>query len=297
MNLRDALHEFRRDATVKKFSRAVLKNSGPGVVMSNEILQRVVDCAHFHKIESREQLERETRWAGAGEFGDEIVDLISKHRPKPPPTADELNEGDSSSSSRVVKSRKCSKCGALDHICKVLPPFYPFVINTPSVASNRKCPRHPQNQIPSLLSSAAFQDENIAPLPGSDVPLSPEPNPTPRPLPRPLFRLRHSAADVSGYTPVPSTSIYTPSAPQSTVSFSAPVSTPLPCIDWLGQSIHTPVREPHPLPPTPHGDLSHLSIHTPAPVPHFPPGISLGQESPFPLITTALPPPHFYGYH
>jgi ATP-dependent DNA helicase RecQ len=115
MNLRDALHEFRRNATVKKFSRAILKNSGPGVVMSNEILQRIVDCAHFHKIESREQLERETRWAGAGEFGDEIVDLIGKHRPKSPPTAD---EGDASSSSRLVKSRKCSKCGALDHICK-----------------------------------------------------------------------------------------------------------------------------------------------------------------------------------
>lgn len=125
MTLRDALHEFRRDATVKKFSRAVLKNSGPGVVMSNEILQRIVDCAHFHKIESREQLERETRWAGAGEFGDEIVDLIGKHRPKPPPTADEFNEGDASSSSRVVKSRKCSKCGALDHICR----FYPYSIH------------------------------------------------------------------------------------------------------------------------------------------------------------------------
>ncbi|KAF7353121.1 p-loop containing nucleoside triphosphate hydrolase protein [Mycena sanguinolenta] len=108
MSLRDELHQFRREATVKKFSRAVLRDNGPGIIMSNEVLQRIVDCAHFHKIESQEQLKRETRWAGAAEFGDEVLSLIAKHRPKPISTPDPLapcseNAGDTAS----VRSRKC----------------------------------------------------------------------------------------------------------------------------------------------------------------------------------------------
>ncbi|KAJ7825137.1 hypothetical protein B0H14DRAFT_2596792 [Mycena olivaceomarginata] len=84
MNLSNVLHEFRRVATIKKFSCAVLKNSGPGVVMSNEMLQHIVDCVHFHKIELREQLEKETHWAGAAEFGDEVITLVQEHCPRLP---------------------------------------------------------------------------------------------------------------------------------------------------------------------------------------------------------------------
>ncbi|KAJ7308702.1 hypothetical protein DFH08DRAFT_629885, partial [Mycena albidolilacea] len=76
MNLSNVLHKFRQAATIKKFSHAVLKNSGPDVVMSNEMLQHIVDCVHFHKIELREQLEKETHWAGAAEFGDEVITLV-----------------------------------------------------------------------------------------------------------------------------------------------------------------------------------------------------------------------------
>lgn len=123
MSLRNALHEFRRAATTKKFSRAVLKNSGPGVVMSNEVLQRIVDCAHWHKIESPEQLEKETRWAGAAEFGEEVIILINEHCPRPAAPDDDTsaplgvhNENQATSSTAAKKSRKCSKCDAADHI-------------------------------------------------------------------------------------------------------------------------------------------------------------------------------------
>ncbi|KAJ7182546.1 hypothetical protein C8R43DRAFT_829069, partial [Mycena crocata] len=76
MNLRDVLHGFRCTTTVPKFGCIVLKNSGPSIVMSNEVLQRIIDCAHFFKISSTEQLARETQWAGVTEFGTEVVDLI-----------------------------------------------------------------------------------------------------------------------------------------------------------------------------------------------------------------------------
>ncbi|KAJ7800013.1 hypothetical protein B0H13DRAFT_2390679 [Mycena leptocephala] len=128
MQLRDALHEFRRAATVMKFSRAVLKNSGPGVVMSNEVLQRIVDCAHWHKIDSTEQLERETRWAGVPDFGAKVVALINEHCPKPAVPAEpdstpfavrDDNGINISAPGKLVKSRKCSKCNAPDHIGNV----------------------------------------------------------------------------------------------------------------------------------------------------------------------------------
>ncbi|KAF8192846.1 P-loop containing nucleoside triphosphate hydrolase protein [Mycena galopus ATCC 62051] len=120
--LRDALHEFRKTATIEKFSKAVLKNSGPGVLMSNEVLQRIVDCAHLHKIESTEQLLKETRWAGAVEFGTEIIDLINEHCPRPAAAAESdsppfsFHGENGVASLKAVKSRKCSKCNATDHI-------------------------------------------------------------------------------------------------------------------------------------------------------------------------------------
>jgi hypothetical protein len=39
LNLRDALHRFRQQETIKKFGHSGLKNSGPGLTMPNEVLQ------------------------------------------------------------------------------------------------------------------------------------------------------------------------------------------------------------------------------------------------------------------
>lgn len=124
MKLRDALHEFRRSATVTKYSRAVLKDSGPGVVMSNEVLQRIVDCAHHFKIQSTDQLLRETRWAGTTEFGIAVVVLIKEHRPMPEPPAPPTpstplaarTNNNETPAVRSVQLRKCSKCRAPGHI-------------------------------------------------------------------------------------------------------------------------------------------------------------------------------------
>ncbi|KAJ7214689.1 P-loop containing nucleoside triphosphate hydrolase protein [Mycena rebaudengoi] len=123
MTLRDALHDFRLAATVTKFGRAVLKNNGPGMVMSNEVLQRIVDCAHQYKIQSMDQLMKETRWAGTGEFGLEVIDLINIHRPIPKvpdlPAAAPLTARDdnipATPSLKLVQARKCSKCGLAGH--------------------------------------------------------------------------------------------------------------------------------------------------------------------------------------
>jgi hypothetical protein len=129
MNLRDALHIFRRQTTQILFGLACLKNLGPGVFMSNEVLQRIVDCAHEYKIETRDDLAKETRWTGVQNHAVDVITLINTHCPKPMPaplltstplrslgTLDQIADT-LPSNPRTVKLRKCSKCGSHDHIC------------------------------------------------------------------------------------------------------------------------------------------------------------------------------------
>ncbi|KAJ7733400.1 P-loop containing nucleoside triphosphate hydrolase protein [Mycena maculata] len=277
MKLRDVLHAFRRTATTTKFGRVVLKNSGPGVVMSNEVLQRIVDCAHFHKIQSTEQLARETRWAGAGEFGEAVVALIKEHRPAlEEPQAALLTTAPlgshttniETSIGRSVQLRKCSKCHSAGHI-----------------ASNRKCPLHPRYEHPNSAGDptpatpsnshnqniAEHVAENIPPTPVTNIP----PTPVARPEPRPLygqFRVPH--------TPIPP---HPPSAssldplPSSGVIFN-PI-TPLPrAPTFLSHAGFNPALSP---PETPSNGPNPTSL-----------------SSPFPSIPELLYPVpafHFYG--
>ncbi|KAJ7088148.1 hypothetical protein C8R44DRAFT_959124, partial [Mycena epipterygia] len=189
-------------ATITKFGCAVLKNRGPGEVMPNEVLQRIVDCANFAKIGSTDQLVRETRWVGATEFGAAVVALIQEHRVIPvtpalltsTPLAVRSNDSETPFF-RSIQARKCSKCHTAGHI-----------------ASNKKCPFHPQHQpepsepsAPSTWmdsSSHHPEDENTEPQELIPITTSIEPGPSaPRPVPHPLY----------GQYRIP----YTPTAPPS----------------------------------------------------------------------------------
>ena len=98
--------------------------------MLNEILQRIIDCAHKYKIESREDLAKETRWTGVHDHAANVIKLIKAHCPKPlaapllTSTPLRLQLGNvneiSNPNGRIVKLRKCSKCGSQDHICALI---------------------------------------------------------------------------------------------------------------------------------------------------------------------------------
>lgn len=81
MSLRDALDEFREEMTVKLEGRAVLQDYGASVFMTDQVLERIVDCAHYEKIVTIEQLARETRWVHASEHGAAVLALIQAHIP------------------------------------------------------------------------------------------------------------------------------------------------------------------------------------------------------------------------
>ncbi|KZP32768.1 hypothetical protein FIBSPDRAFT_722178 [Athelia psychrophila] len=124
MQLRKALHQFRKDETIKTFNLATLKNLGPSIVMSNKTLDRIVDCAHIHKITTISQLKHETQWSRADTYGVAVIALIVVHSPSIPPVparAPAILIQPSPTNGLVtpvtaITPKKCSSCKALGHI-------------------------------------------------------------------------------------------------------------------------------------------------------------------------------------
>ncbi|KAJ7231791.1 P-loop containing nucleoside triphosphate hydrolase protein [Mycena rebaudengoi] len=218
MTLRDALHGFRLAATIAKFGHAVLKNNGPGMVLSNEVLQRIVDCAHQYKIQSTEQLMKETRWAGTGEFGAEVLELINIHRPIPkapdPPAAAPLVARDdnilATPSLKPFQGRKCSKCGVAGH----------------NVSNQRFHPRIPHVVAAVTSPSREFTSPEADSADQNNIPTSPRLSALPSPSPRSLYQP------------------YTPAAPFSPFSFRSP-------LPRLACTTFTPFAMPFLPPPLP----------------------------------------------
>ncbi|KAI0038957.1 hypothetical protein FA95DRAFT_1504847 [Auriscalpium vulgare] len=124
MALRDALHSFRREHTVKLFDEPTLWTYGPSLIMSDAILSRIVDATHAHRIKSVEDLQETTHWNRAADLGAEVLALINLHVPPPPPPPPLRNANDpqsstsqaASSAPRSVSIKRCGACGAQGHI-------------------------------------------------------------------------------------------------------------------------------------------------------------------------------------
>ena len=131
--LRQALHVFRKERTVQLFGHTTLKTLGPGIVMPNDILQRIVDGAHFHLINEVRDVGNLTHWIRAPDLGGEVLALIQHHCPLPVPdppalwanaTLASLGFNDTGMA-RGVKGRTCGSCGATGHIGMSWLPYQP----------------------------------------------------------------------------------------------------------------------------------------------------------------------------
>ncbi|KAG2031175.1 hypothetical protein BDR03DRAFT_936445 [Suillus americanus] len=85
LKLTDALDDWQEETTMKLYGHAHLHDLGPGLIMPNSILDRIVKCTHFSKIRSTADLVKETRWSGANKYRDEIIALIHQVCPLPMP--------------------------------------------------------------------------------------------------------------------------------------------------------------------------------------------------------------------
>ena len=77
--LQDSLEDWRESKTAAVYGWACLNDHGPSLVMPLSILDRIVDCAHHHKLQSTQDLKREMGWTDAEKFGDEIIVLVKLH--------------------------------------------------------------------------------------------------------------------------------------------------------------------------------------------------------------------------
>jgi hypothetical protein len=77
----EALHDWREleEKTKDVYGWACLKDYGPCLIMPNAILDRIVDCVHHRKIQTPQDLKRETGWTESERFWDDIVMLIQGH--------------------------------------------------------------------------------------------------------------------------------------------------------------------------------------------------------------------------
>ncbi|KAH7917215.1 hypothetical protein BV22DRAFT_1026812 [Leucogyrophana mollusca] len=86
-SLLDALEDWRETKTAQLFGHAHLHDLGPGLVMTDSVVDRIVNCAHHHKIKTASDLKKETRWIYTDKYGDEVVTLILRLAPLPVPQA------------------------------------------------------------------------------------------------------------------------------------------------------------------------------------------------------------------
>ncbi|KAI1787586.1 P-loop containing nucleoside triphosphate hydrolase protein [Ganoderma leucocontextum] len=132
VEFRIALNEFRRELTLKRYGLVHLNNLGAGIVMGDETLERVADCARAGKITMVETLYQETKWPKWREYGAELINLVNKYYPSNTPFVSaplraRQPEGDpcpdaTGQVSALVSSasgkapRQCGACGQYGHI-------------------------------------------------------------------------------------------------------------------------------------------------------------------------------------
>ncbi|KAJ6618412.1 hypothetical protein B0H10DRAFT_1647899, partial [Mycena sp. CBHHK59/15] len=67
------IRKERTDEVLGPFS---FRKHGGGAIMSDEVLDRIADCAHFHKIQTTADLLKETDWYRVTEDGTQVLALI-----------------------------------------------------------------------------------------------------------------------------------------------------------------------------------------------------------------------------
>ncbi|KIJ12990.1 hypothetical protein PAXINDRAFT_14203 [Paxillus involutus ATCC 200175] len=79
----EALEDWREGKTREIHGELNLIDIGPSLVMPDDILDRIVTCAHYLKIKSVDDLRRETHWSKTNQFGAEVISVIHHIIPIP----------------------------------------------------------------------------------------------------------------------------------------------------------------------------------------------------------------------
>jgi hypothetical protein len=140
--LREALEDWREEKTAEIYGRSYLIDIGPAIVMGNLVLERLVNCAHHAKINSVNDIRKETHWTNTQTFGSEVLSIILRIIPAVPlsqayttaplqrgpisatlnlPPVEQGNISCASEGSRLTTSRKMNKCSRVRLPSHLLP--------------------------------------------------------------------------------------------------------------------------------------------------------------------------------
>ncbi|THH13848.1 hypothetical protein EW146_g6414 [Bondarzewia mesenterica] len=153
MDLRGALHEFWKERMQTKHGAALLKNLGLAMIMSNDILQRIVDAVHAGRITSIGDLKPHTpptppilnpRAAAPRQLGPAQSNVPSRNTALLPA----LPSGAAQAKTR--RQTSCSTCGVVGH-------------NSLIAEKNRLCPRFGLQTPARSLPVGDATDENCPP--------------------------------------------------------------------------------------------------------------------------------------
>lgn len=116
--LRVDIETWRCEEMKRMYGTAHLRNLGPALVMGTGVRDRIVDCAHFSKIMTVDDLERETKWGGSSKYGSAVISIIQRHYPPPlvpsQPAALPISS-DPQATKTVRRPPTCSVCGMVGH--------------------------------------------------------------------------------------------------------------------------------------------------------------------------------------
>ena len=110
------LFHWRDVKAISKFSQAHVKDFGGGILLSDQHVHRIFQCASCHKLLNIEALLKETHWRKdwADELGESLLSVIHKHYP-PPSVLSTSTEPTVGPSRGPRGPMKCSKCHEIGH--------------------------------------------------------------------------------------------------------------------------------------------------------------------------------------
>ncbi|TFK71827.1 hypothetical protein BDN72DRAFT_749144, partial [Pluteus cervinus] len=119
--LQKRLTSWRHKYGIKCFSRSLIREHGDILFMSDIVLSRIVDAAHYQKLPTVEHLLKELPWNKdyIQEFGSKLLQIIHKDAPVAVASTPASGPGPLTGSElaptpavvKVFKPRSCGKCG------------------------------------------------------------------------------------------------------------------------------------------------------------------------------------------
>ena len=130
-SLKMAIFDWRRQHAIEKFGNLVVRRLGAKLLISDEIVERLVTCAHSQtRLSTIEHLITETKWRRdwAEEFGESLLKIIYSHYPQLVPATSTLADvvqlpasDQNVNTSTGKRKSQCSKCKAEGHISMSIP--------------------------------------------------------------------------------------------------------------------------------------------------------------------------------